>query len=87
MALKLLINILLSIENIQLNLSIDISILNHLDSRRLFKDYEKFYFDTEIQYNAFPDINSLKSFMSNNNFSYNINKLINSYKYTSIFIG
>lgn len=75
-----------SIENIQQKLNIDISILKHQDSRRLFKDYEKYAFDTEIPYNGFPDIDSLKSFIISNNFLYNINKLINSYKYNSIFI-
>ncbi|MEY3393456.1 MAG: hypothetical protein RL498_371 [Pseudomonadota bacterium] len=76
-----------SIENLKEKLGIDVSILKHEDSRRLFKDYERYVFvDCEIPYNGFPDYDSLKSFISSNTFFCNINRLINSYKYNVVFI-
>jgi 5'-3' exonuclease len=75
-----------SIENIKEKLSIDVSILKHETSRRLFKDYERYAFDKEIPYNGFPDYDSLKLFISANSFFCNVNKLVNSYKYKYVFI-
>ncbi len=74
-----------TIENIKDNLDIDISILNHVRTREIFKNYEKIEI-ANIPFCGRPDIDELKVFLENNNLSININNLIKSFNNNIIIV-
>lgn len=57
-----------SIENIETNTKYDISILNHVRGRELFKDYERA--DVKISYCGVPNVDKLRLFLIKHNFFY-----------------
>ena len=61
------------IENIKLKKGLDISILNHIRGRELFRDYERSYID--IRYCGNPNFIELQEFIVINNININIETL------------
>ena len=74
-----------TIENIKENLEIDITILNHVRTREIFKNYEKIDIKN-IPFCGRPNIEELKIFLENNNLSININNLIKSFNNNIIIV-
>lgn len=73
-----------SIENIRDNDNIDISILNHVRSREIFKNYE--LYTSDIPFCDIPDFNELARFITVNNIHINIESLMDIFTPNIIFI-
>jgi flap endonuclease-1 len=67
-----------SIEAIQANTTLDISILNHIRVRELFKDYTRSTL-TKIPFCGSPDFNKLTEFVFKNNIKHNVETLKKSF--------
>ena len=66
-----------SIESIATNTSIDVSILNHIRGRELFRDYKKV--DYKVKYCGTPDFEKLAEFVFKNNIKCSIDGLKKSF--------
>ena len=66
-----------SIEEIASNTTLDVSILNHIRGRELFRGYKKV--DYKIKYCGTPDFQKLEEFVFKNNIKCSVEGLINSF--------
>lgn len=67
-----------SIEEIERNMNIDVSILNHTRTRELFTNYER-HEVKKVMYCGSPDFEKVKEFMKNNDININIENLKSSF--------
>ena len=73
-----------SIEDIAVNTSLDISILNHVRGRQLFREYEKV--DYKIKYCGTPDFKKLEEFVFKNNINCSVEGLKKSFVHQTTIV-
>lgn len=73
-----------SIEEIAANTSLDVSILNHVRGRQLFREYKKAYY--KIKYCGTPDFKKLEEFLFKNNIKCSIEGLKKSFVHQTTII-
>ena len=73
-----------SIEEIAANISLDVSILNHVRGRQLFREYKQV--DYKIKYCATPDFKKLEEFVFKNNINCSVEGLKKSFVHQTTIV-